>query len=73
MAEKKFKMTDLLLFFAFYITYFTLGRDNVKSFSCILLRFFMQVTNNQFSNKLNDGWIIIQNGRFIAFFHILPE
>ena len=36
MAEKKFKMADLLWFFAFYCNNLTCVRDNLKSFSCIL-------------------------------------
>ena len=31
------------------------GRDNFKSFSCILLKFLIHGTNNQFSAKLNNA------------------
>ena len=34
---------------------FTCGRDNVKSVSCILPKFVMQVTYDQFSDKFNNG------------------
>ena len=33
---------------------FTCGRDNLKSFSFILPKFFMHVTNDQLSNKFNN-------------------
>ena len=48
-------MADLLRFFVFYVTIFTLWRDRFKSFSCILLKFVMHVFNNQFSDKINNG------------------
>ena len=35
---------------------FTCGRDNLKSCSCILPKFVMHVTNDQFSDKFNNGW-----------------
>ena len=31
------------------------GRDNFKSFSCILPKFVMHVMNDQFSDKFNNG------------------
>ena len=34
---------------------FTCGRDNLKSFSCILPKFVIHATNDQFSDKLNNG------------------
>ena len=34
---------------------FTIGRDNLKSFSCILSKFVLHVTNDQFSGKFNNG------------------
>ena len=33
----------------------------------------MHVTNNQFSDKFNNGWKKIENGRFIVIFHILRQ
>ena len=30
-------------------------------------------TNNQFSDKFNDGWKKIENGRFIVIFRILSQ
>ena len=30
----------------------------------------MHVTNDQFSDKFNNGWKLIQNDRFIAIFRI---
>ena len=57
MAEKNFKMADLLRFFACYVNNLTCGRDdNLKSFSDILLKFVMHVTNKQFSDKFNNSW-----------------
>ena len=55
MAEKKFKMADLLRFFTFYVNNLTCGRDNLKSFLRILFKFVMHVTNDQFSDKFNNG------------------
>ena len=48
------------------------GRDNLKSFSHILFKFVMHVTNDQFSDKFNNGRKK-KNGRFIAIFHILRQ
>ena len=66
-GRKKFKMADLLRFFAFYkkIIWFC-GRDNLKSFSCILFKFVMHVTNKDFPDKFNNGSKKIQNSRFIV-------
>ena len=47
------------------------GRDNLKKLLCILFKFFMHVTNDQFSYQFINGWKKIQNGRFIAIFLIL--
>ena len=44
MAEKKFKMADLLRFFTFYV-------NNLR----ILFKFVMHVNNDQFSDKFNNG------------------
>ena len=33
----------------------------------------MHVTNKQFSDKFNNGWKKIQNGRFIDIFRILRQ
>ena len=54
MAEKK-KMADLLRFFTFYVNNLTLWGDNLKSCSHILFKFVMHVTNDQFSDKFNNG------------------
>ena len=35
---------------------FTCGRDNLKSFPCILSKFVMHVTNDQFSDKFNNSY-----------------
>ena len=49
------------------------GRDNLKKLSCILFKFVMHVTNDQFSAQFNNGWKKIQNGGFIAIFLILRQ
>ena len=49
------------------------GRDNLKSFSCILPKFVMHVTNDQFSDKLNNGRKKIQNGRLIVLFRLFRQ
>ena len=69
MAEKKIKMADLLRFFVFYVNNLTLW----ASFSCIIFKSVMHVTNNQFSDKFNNGRKKIQNGRFIVIFCILRQ
>ena len=33
----------------------------------------MHVTNNQFSDKFNNGWKKIENDRFIVIFRILRQ
>ena len=33
----------------------------------------MHVTNDQFSDKFNNGWKKIQNGRLIAIFRFLRQ
>ena len=73
MAEKKFKMADLLRFFTFYVNNLTCGRDNLKSFPRILFKFVMHVTNDQFLDKFNNSQKKKKNGRFIAIFHILRQ
>ena len=67
---KKSNMADLLRIFAFYWIIWPCGRDNLKSFSCILFKFVMHITNKQFSDKFNNGCKKIQNGRFSAIFRI---
>ena len=52
---------------------FTCGRDNLKSFSCILPKFVMHVTNDHFSDKFNNGRKKNQNGRLIAIFGLLRQ
>ena len=54
MAAKKLKMADLLQFFAFFLNW-PCGRDNLKSFSCIITKSVMHVTNNQLSDKFING------------------
>ena len=49
------KMADLLRFFTFTSIIWPCGRDNLKSFSHILFKFVMHVTNDQFSGKFNNG------------------
>ena len=44
-----------------------------QSFSCILFKFVMHVTNDQFSDKFNNGQKQIQNGRLIAIFRFLRQ
>ena len=48
MAGKKFKMAC--------------GRVNLKSFSFILLKFVMHVTDQYLSDKFDHGWTKSQNG-----------
>ena len=48
------------------------GRDNLKGFSHILFKFVMHVSNDQFSDKFNNGRKK-KNDRFIAIFHILRQ
>ena len=55
MAENNSKMADLMRFFAFYVNNLTCGRDKLESFSCILPKFVMHVTSDQFSDKFNNG------------------
>ena len=50
------KKNNLLRFFAFYSIIWPCGRDNLRSFSCILPRYVMHVTNDQLSDKFNNGW-----------------
>ena len=52
---KKLKMVVLLRFFAFTSIIWPCGRDNIKSFSVILLKCVVIVTNNQFSNEFDNG------------------
>ena len=47
---------------------FTCGHDNLKSFSCILSKFVMRVTNDQFNNGEKKI-----NGPFFAIFRILRQ
>ena len=73
---KKIKMADLLRLFAFYGNNLTLGCDNLKSFSCILRKFVMHVSNKQFSDKFNNGWEKLKStwsNRFIVIFGILRQ
>ena len=54
MAENKFKMADLLRFFAFYVNNFTL-LARLEKFLCILFKFVLRVTNKEFSDKFDNG------------------
>ena len=47
--------------------------DNLESFSCILFKFVMHVTNKQFSDKLNNGWKNFKMALFIAIFRIFRQ
>ena len=60
-------MADLLWFFAFYVNNLTLWAR------CIIFKSVMHATNNQFSDKFNDDWKKIENGRFIVIFRILSQ
>ena len=40
----------------------------MKSFSFILLKFAMHVTNNQFSDEINNGWKKIKMVDLLQFF-----
>ena len=57
-------MADLVQFCAFYFNNLTL---------CILFKFVLHVTTKQFSDKFDNGWKKIQNGRFIVIFCILRQ
>ena len=48
-------------------------RDNMKSFSFILPKFVMHVTNKQFSGKVRERRKKNQNGRIIVIFSILRQ
>ena len=65
MAETKLRVADELRFLAFYVNILTSWALTLKSFSCIIFKSVMHVTNNQFSDKFNDGWKKNQNGLFI--------
>ena len=73
MAEKKKKWPIYSDFSHFTSIIWPCGRDNLKSFSHILFKFVMHVTNKYFLDKFNNGWKKIQNGRFIAIFLILRQ
>ena len=73
MAEKNSKWPIYCEFSHFTLIICPCGRNNLKSFPCVLLKFDMHATNKQFSDKFNNGWKQIQNGRFIAIFHILRQ
>ena len=47
---------------------FTCGRDNLKSFSCILPKFVTHVTNDQFSYKFQNGWKKFKMADLLRFF-----
>ena len=56
MAEKKKKWPIYCEYSPFTSIIRPCGRDNLKSFPCIIFKFVMHVTNNQFSDKFNNGW-----------------
>ena len=70
MAKKNSKWPIYCDFSHFTSIILPCGRDNLKSFLRILFNFVMHVTNNQFSDKFNNGWKKIQNGQFIVIFRI---
>ena len=52
----------------------TYGRDNLKSFSCVLPKFVMLVTRVNSSRTSSILWLKKnQNGRFIEIFRILLQ
>ena len=56
MAVKKSKWLINCAFLHFTSIIWPCGRDNLESFSCIFTNFVMHVTNDQFSDKFNNGW-----------------
>ena len=70
---KKKKMGDLLRSLHFTSIICTCWRDKMKSFSFILHKFVMHVTNKQFLDKFDNGCKKIQNGRFTVIFCILLQ
>ena len=69
MAENKIKMADLLRFFAYHVNNLTLcARYIWKVFLCILFKFVMHVTNEQFSDEFDDGWKKIKMADLVWFF-----
>ena len=66
---KKIKMADLLSFLHFTSIIWPCGRDNMKSFPCILPKFVMHVTNDQFSDKFENGWKKSKWQIYCAFLH----
>ena len=55
MAEKNSKWPTYCDFSPFTSIIWPCGRDNLKSFSCFLPKFVLHVTNDQFSDKFNNG------------------
>ena len=55
-GRKKSKWPIYCYFLLFTSIIWTCGRDNLTSFPCILLKFVMHVTNDQFPDKFNNGW-----------------
>ena len=68
-------MPDLLRFSAFYVNNLTLWAQKLEKFfmTFIVPKFVMHVTNDQLSEKFDNGWKLNQNGRFIAVFRILRQ
>ena len=59
---------NLLRFFAFYVNNLTLGHDKLKICSCILPKFVMHVSSDQFSDNLNEGRKKIRKPDLLRFF-----
>ena len=53
---KKSKWLIYCVFLLFKSIISPCGHDNLKSFSCIFPKFVMYVTNDQFSDKFDNGW-----------------
>ena len=56
MADKKFKWPIYCDFSHFTSIIWPCGRNNMNIFACILPKFVVHVTNDQFSNKLDNVW-----------------
>ena len=56
MADKKFKWQIYCDFSHFTSIIWPCGRNNMNIFACILPKFVVHVTNDQFSNKFDNGW-----------------
>ena len=52
---KKIKITDLLRFFGFYVNNLTLWARELEQFFMYACQIVVHVTNDQFSDKFNNG------------------